>query len=357
MHHWAQGGPTTLSNLALLCRRHHRAVHEEGYQVERGPDGALQFRRPDGRPLPDVPAPAAVPADPAGASGRRTPRRGSIFMRARASSGGWASGWTWAGRSTCCIRGRRDPVRDRRSRLPAQRRKYEAIRHSERGAAEHAQAEACPRSIDTSFQCAHVSIGEVVIREQEPFGDAGPARAGGIVPDDARSGRAGRARGSACSPEPLDGLARAGGGQRDLHLAVQLGRPDRLEEQRGDAESAAARLILFLQAPAGDEDHAARSGRGRGAARPRPSRSSPPCPTLVMTRSKPPGTKTRRASAPARPRAARGGPRLQHLAQDRSCTCGSLSTSRMRPLRAMPGSPPRGGRRRVAVHADRAGRS
>ena len=48
---WAQGGPTTLSNLALLCRRHHRAVHEEGYQVDRQPDGELQFRRPDGRLL------------------------------------------------------------------------------------------------------------------------------------------------------------------------------------------------------------------------------------------------------------------------------------------------------------------
>src|SRR5882762_1273917 len=57
LRHWAQGGPTTLSNLALLCRRHHRAVHEEGYQVARGPDGVLQFRRPDGRPLPDVPPP------------------------------------------------------------------------------------------------------------------------------------------------------------------------------------------------------------------------------------------------------------------------------------------------------------
>ncbi|MGH7368643.1 MAG: DUF222 domain-containing protein, partial [Candidatus Rokuibacteriota bacterium] len=64
VRHWAQGGPTTLSNLALLCRRHHRAVHEEGCQIEQSPDGALQFRRPDGRPLPDVPAPAAVPADP-----------------------------------------------------------------------------------------------------------------------------------------------------------------------------------------------------------------------------------------------------------------------------------------------------
>jgi 5-methylcytosine-specific restriction endonuclease McrA len=67
VRHWAQGGPTTLSNLALLCRRHHRAVHEEGYQVARRPDGTLQFRRPDGRPLPEVPPPATVPADPVGA--------------------------------------------------------------------------------------------------------------------------------------------------------------------------------------------------------------------------------------------------------------------------------------------------
>ena len=62
--HWAEGGPTTLSNLAMLCRRHHRAVHEEGYRIDREPDGALQFRRPDGRLLPEVPPPVAVPADP-----------------------------------------------------------------------------------------------------------------------------------------------------------------------------------------------------------------------------------------------------------------------------------------------------
>jgi hypothetical protein len=49
LRHWAQGGPTTLANLTLLCRRHHRAVHEEGYQVTREPDGELQFRRPDSR--------------------------------------------------------------------------------------------------------------------------------------------------------------------------------------------------------------------------------------------------------------------------------------------------------------------
>ena len=64
IRHWAHGGPTTLSNLALLCRRHHRAVHEEGYQLERQADGQLCFRRPNGWVLADVPAPPAVPDDP-----------------------------------------------------------------------------------------------------------------------------------------------------------------------------------------------------------------------------------------------------------------------------------------------------
>src|SRR5205809_2886757 len=88
IRHWAQGGPTTLSNLALLCRRHHRAVHEEGYQVDRQPDGELRFRRPDGRLLPEVPPPSTVPADPVepllaghGAQGLR--------LRARRASPGW----------------------------------------------------------------------------------------------------------------------------------------------------------------------------------------------------------------------------------------------------------------------------
>jgi hypothetical protein len=64
IRHWAHGGPTTLSNLTMLCRRHHRAVHEEGYQVERQPDGELQFRRPNGWIIPEVPRSADLPADP-----------------------------------------------------------------------------------------------------------------------------------------------------------------------------------------------------------------------------------------------------------------------------------------------------
>jgi 5-methylcytosine-specific restriction endonuclease McrA len=66
IRHWAEGGPTTLSNLALLCPRHHRAVHEQGYQIERRADGALAFRTPNGHLLPDVPPPLPVPTDPVG---------------------------------------------------------------------------------------------------------------------------------------------------------------------------------------------------------------------------------------------------------------------------------------------------
>ena len=88
VRHWAQGGPTTLSNLALLCRRHHRAVHEEGYQVDRQPDGALRFRRPDGRPLPEVPPPAAVPADPVQALRAQHDAQG-LRLHARTTCPGW----------------------------------------------------------------------------------------------------------------------------------------------------------------------------------------------------------------------------------------------------------------------------
>ncbi|MGH2557072.1 MAG: DUF222 domain-containing protein [Actinomycetota bacterium] len=46
--HWADGGPTALSNLVLLCRRHHTMVHQpEGFWAELVA-GRPVFRRPDG---------------------------------------------------------------------------------------------------------------------------------------------------------------------------------------------------------------------------------------------------------------------------------------------------------------------
>jgi len=68
--HWADGGPTSLSNLTLLCRFHHHVVHDDGFGLQRDPDGNLQFLVPSGRPLPEHPGwlhrdeapPATVPA-------------------------------------------------------------------------------------------------------------------------------------------------------------------------------------------------------------------------------------------------------------------------------------------------------
>jgi 5-methylcytosine-specific restriction endonuclease McrA len=54
LEHWASGGETKLSNLALICVRHHHSVHEEGYRVEIV-DGELRFFRPNGRLIPDAP--------------------------------------------------------------------------------------------------------------------------------------------------------------------------------------------------------------------------------------------------------------------------------------------------------------
>lgn len=51
--HWADGGPTALANLLLLCRRHHRLVHRRGGVGLNLEDGSPVFRRPDGSVLED----------------------------------------------------------------------------------------------------------------------------------------------------------------------------------------------------------------------------------------------------------------------------------------------------------------
>jgi hypothetical protein len=67
VRHWAEGGETALSNLLLLCRFHHRAVHEGGIAVEAREGGGFVFKRPDGSPLRPAPQPPRLPADPAAA--------------------------------------------------------------------------------------------------------------------------------------------------------------------------------------------------------------------------------------------------------------------------------------------------
>jgi hypothetical protein len=88
IHHWANGGPTRLANLLSVCRRHHRALHEEGYTVVRDPDGTLHFSTPRGRPIPEVPAPPAVPADAATAIVEANRERG-LAIDARTALPSW----------------------------------------------------------------------------------------------------------------------------------------------------------------------------------------------------------------------------------------------------------------------------
>ena len=55
VHHlipWAQGGPTSLGNLRLLCRFHHLIViHQWGWTITCHPDGTRTATAPDGRTL------------------------------------------------------------------------------------------------------------------------------------------------------------------------------------------------------------------------------------------------------------------------------------------------------------------
>ena len=66
--HWADGGPTDLENLILLCGRHHRSMHEEGFTLVQDGPQRWSVRRPDGTTIPAAPPlpltpPPDVPAE------------------------------------------------------------------------------------------------------------------------------------------------------------------------------------------------------------------------------------------------------------------------------------------------------
>lgn len=46
--HWTRGGPTDVSNGALLCTRHHTLLHD-GYSTTGDAGGPIAWYRPDGR--------------------------------------------------------------------------------------------------------------------------------------------------------------------------------------------------------------------------------------------------------------------------------------------------------------------
>jgi hypothetical protein len=52
IHHWGNGGETSLDNTALLCKYHHTLVHEGGVTMHRDESDDFYFRRADGRVIP-----------------------------------------------------------------------------------------------------------------------------------------------------------------------------------------------------------------------------------------------------------------------------------------------------------------
>ncbi|NNF41304.1 MAG: DUF222 domain-containing protein, partial [Woeseiaceae bacterium] len=54
--HWADGGETSLDNLVLLCRHHHRLVHEGGFACEKTAGGEIRFKDQQFRRLANVSA-------------------------------------------------------------------------------------------------------------------------------------------------------------------------------------------------------------------------------------------------------------------------------------------------------------
>jgi Domain of unknown function (DUF222)/HNH endonuclease len=96
-HHlvfWDDGGATDLDNLVLLCRHHHRLLHEGGYRA-RLVDGRPKFYRPDGTPI--RPPDAAPPGPAPGACELRRRHRAagySIEQRTAEARSGGAPWWS-----------------------------------------------------------------------------------------------------------------------------------------------------------------------------------------------------------------------------------------------------------------------
>jgi hypothetical protein len=51
VQHWCDGGETRLDNLVLLCRHHHRLLHQEGYEIVKHGEQQFEFLTPRGGPM------------------------------------------------------------------------------------------------------------------------------------------------------------------------------------------------------------------------------------------------------------------------------------------------------------------
>ncbi|MGE0384472.1 MAG: DUF222 domain-containing protein [Gammaproteobacteria bacterium] len=98
--HWAAGGATRLDNLVLLCRRHHRLVHEGGWSVTALAGGAIEFDAPGRGRVPATPALPSADADLRDANARLgctiDPRTGEPRWYGERMDYGAAIGHLWS---------------------------------------------------------------------------------------------------------------------------------------------------------------------------------------------------------------------------------------------------------------------
>jgi hypothetical protein len=74
--HWADGGRTDLKNTVLLCRRHHRLVHEEGHRICLDREGRVAFFAPNSQAIAAAGRPTTLGKDPVADLIRDNRRRG-----------------------------------------------------------------------------------------------------------------------------------------------------------------------------------------------------------------------------------------------------------------------------------------
>ena len=63
VQHWCDGGETRLDNLVLLCRHHHRLLHQEGYEIVKHGEQRFEFLTPAGSAMPTALAPQFAGAE------------------------------------------------------------------------------------------------------------------------------------------------------------------------------------------------------------------------------------------------------------------------------------------------------